>query len=186
MKMNNVKNLFDLFQQMLIAAGIDIHRATPGQVWPVFKQFCDVPITGHPDPSPARSGSAQIRYEDNVQFEFSFSSYLFPDERGTPPTTELMNRRRRCVFFRRSFVKYELPLIEEDEDKIVYGGYAGIEAIECVFEYARTQNPDESRNRCLSREHLSNDEFFQLVEADADFQFICARYMPVRSAISRG
>lgn len=182
--MNNVKNLFDLFQQMLNAAGIDIHRATPGQVWPVFKRFCDVPITGQPDPSPARSGFPQIRYEDNVQFEFGFSSYLFPDERGTPPTTELMNRRRRCVFFRRSFIKDEVPVVDEDDDGFVDGGYAGREDIECVFEYARTQNPGESRNRCVSREHLSNDEFFQLVEADADFQFIRAGYVPVRSVLS--
>lgn len=184
--MTDVKNLFDAFQQMLIAAGIDIHRATPGQVWPVFKRFCEVPIAVSSDPSPARPGSPQIRYEDNVQFEFSFSSYLFPDERGTPPTAGLMNRRRRCVFFRRSFIKYELPMVDEDESGFVYSGYAGIEDIECVFEYARTQDPDESRNRCLSRENLSNDEFFQLVEADADFQFICARYVPVRSAISPG
>ncbi|HNG96627.1 MAG TPA: hypothetical protein PLB32_27735, partial [Acidobacteriota bacterium] len=158
----------------------------PGQVWPVFKQFCDVPIIDQPDPSPARSGSPQIRYEDNVQFEFSFSSYLFPDERGTPPTAGLMSRRRRCVFFRRLFIKYELPFLDENEDGFVYGGYAGIEDIECVFEYTRTQDPDESRNRCVSRENLSNDEFFQLVEADADFQLICTGYVPIRSAISFG
>ncbi|MBI4751859.1 MAG: hypothetical protein HY774_25525 [Acidobacteria bacterium] len=184
--MNNVKNLFDLFQQMLNEAGIDIHRATPGQVWPVFKRFCDVPITGQPDPSPARSGSSQIRYEENAQFEFSFSSYYLPEERGKIPTIERITRSRLCVFFRRSFVKYELPLIEEDEDKIVYGGYAGVEDIECVFVYSTTQDPDELGNRCLSRENLSNDDFFQLVEADADFQLICASYVPIRSAISLG
>lgn len=182
--MNHVKNLFDVFHHMLNEAGINIHRATPGQVWPVFKRFCDVPITDQPGPSPARSGSSQIRYEENVQFEFSFSSYLFPDERGTPPTAGLMNRRRLCVFFRRSFVKYELPFVDEDEDGFVYSGYAGIEDIECVFEYARTQDPDELGNRCLSRENLSNDAFFQLVEADADFQLICASYVPVRSVLS--